>query len=185
MLTTTHRLTGAATGLAFAVGTGQPPGQALISMTVATVTSGGATSPDIDLRGGWRFVDKLLPDEYAGHGGPFRHRGLAHWWGVPALVAWWGLPLVPDSWHWVATAALLGWVSHLVGDFFFGKANRPQGRGPGIPVAPWWGHIGLGLDAGGRVEELFRWLALPALLAWQGATFVLDQGWIPTSAWGG
>jgi hypothetical protein len=181
MLATTHRLTGAATVLAFAVGAGLPTVQVLISTAVATVTSAGATSPDLDQQGSWRFVDHLLPDEYAGHGGPFRHRGLAHWWGLPAVAAWWGLPLVPEPWRWIAVAALLGWVSHLVGDFFFGQANRPQGRGPGIPMLPWWGHLGLGLDAGGRIEGLLRWLALPALLAWQGAAFVLDQGWIPLS----
>ena len=49
----------------------------------------------------------------------------------------------------------------------FGKACPFSGRGPGIPVWPWWGHLGVGLDTGGVLEALTAALVLPAALAWQ------------------
>lgn len=177
MLATTHRLTGAAAGLAVATAASADPARTLVTVAVAAVTAAGATSPDIDLRGSWRLVDKVLPDEWLGHGGPFRHRGLAHWWGLP-VAAWWASSLLPAAWRWLAVAALVGWASHLVGDFVFGQANRRQGRGPGVPLAPWWWHIGIGLDTGGILEQGVRWFVLPGVIAWQLATLAAAQGWL-------
>ncbi len=170
MMATTHRLTGAAAGLALASATAAGTLHTVGTIVIATITAAGVTSPDIDQRRGWHLADALLPDELAGHGGPLRHRGLAHWWGLPVAAAVITLHVVPGRWQWLALAALAGWTSHLFGDFVFGKASRYQGRGPGIPLAPWWWHLGLGLDTGGRLEMLVRWLGLPAVLTWQVAT---------------
>ncbi len=177
MLALTHRLTGAAAGLAVAAATGAGPARLAVSTAVAAVTAAGVTSPDVDQHSGWHLADDLLPDEVAGHGGPLRHRGLAHWWGLPAAAAYFGLRAVPEPWRWLALAALVGWSSHLVGDFIFGRPNRRQGRGPGIPLAPWWWHVGLGLDTGGWTEALVRRIALPGVFGWQLATLALAHGW--------
>jgi hypothetical protein len=81
-----------------------------------------------------------------------------------------GWALLPVAWHWVVAAALAGWVSHLVGDLVFGKADVRSARGPGIPTAPWWGHVGLGLDVDGLLERVVvQRVVLPCLLAWQTA----------------
>ena len=39
----------------------------------------------------------------------------------------------------------------------------------GIPLAPWWWHIGLGLDSGGTLEACARWTVLPAAVVWLAA----------------
>lgn len=162
----THRLTGASAGLALAVALSWSPLQAAAGMTLSVLVSGGRLSPDADEYPWWHLLDRLLPDEWLGHGGPLRHRGLSHWWGLPAAVGA-AVPLVPPSLRWVVLALLAGWCSHLVGDFLFGKPDRWADRGPGIPLAPWWGHVGLGLDTGGRLELAVRALLLPAVLCWQ------------------
>jgi membrane-bound metal-dependent hydrolase YbcI (DUF457 family) len=172
MMATTHRFTGAAAGLAVATATGAGLVHAVVTTVIATVTAAGITSPDIDQQRAWRAADALLPDELAGHGGPFRHRGIAHWWGLPVLVGYLAVRTVPMQWQWLVVAALTGWCSHLIGDFVFGKASRYQGRGPGIPLAPWWWHVGFGLDTGGRLEAIVQWLGLPAVVAWQILTLV-------------
>lgn len=172
MMATTHRLTGAAAGLAVATATGAGLVHTAVTTAIATVTAAGFTSPDIDQQSSWRTVDALVPDELAGHGGPLRHRGLAHWWGLPVLIGFLAVRTVPEQWQWLVGAALVGWCSHLIGDFVFGKANRRQGRGPGIPLAPWWWHVGLGLDTGGWLESAVRWLGLPVVLTWQVLTLL-------------
>ena len=120
-------------------------------------------APDVDNRNWWRKVDGWVPDEILGAQGPLRHRGITHFWGWPALLgyaAW----ATPPSVAWVAWALTIGWGSHLLMDFIFGI------KPPGVPLLPWWGHVGLGLDSGGRFEY---WVALPALVA--------GSGWL---AWG-
>jgi len=156
---TTHRMFGAVCGTAWAVAHGMAPAQALAFAALATVTSSGPSSPDVDCYRGWRRVDTALPDEVLGAGGPMQHRGITHWWGLPAL-AWVALDHVPTGViGWVPAALLVGWTSHLIGDLLFGR-NR------GIPLAPWWWHIGVGLDTGGPTEALARWTVLPAAVVW-------------------
>jgi hypothetical protein len=172
MMAATHRLTGAAAGLAVATAAGAGLLHTAVTTGLAAVTAAGVTSPDIDQQGGWKTADAVLPDELAGHGGPLRHRGLAHWWGLPLLAGFVAVRTVPQQWQWLVGAALIGWASHLAGDFVFGKASPYQGRGPGIPLAPWWWHVGLGLDTGGWLELTVRWLGLPVVLSWQVITLL-------------
>jgi len=167
MMGTTHRLTGVCAGLAYAQVAHLGPLELFGSMVLAAGTAAGRTSPDLDQRWAWRFVDGVLPDEALGHGGPMRHRGLAHWWGLPLAAALTLPALVRPELRWVVWALIVGWCSHLIGDFVFGKPSVMQARGPGIPVAPWWGHLGLGLDTGGRLERCTQWILLPALFAVQ------------------
>jgi LexA-binding, inner membrane-associated putative hydrolase len=87
MLGSTHRLFGAASGAGLAVALGWPAWQAVASAALAAATAAGALSPDLDQRGPWRVADNVLPDEALGAGGPMRHRGLAHWWALPAAAA--------------------------------------------------------------------------------------------------
>jgi hypothetical protein len=162
-------------GLGTAIVLDWPPLQAGAAMVVALLFSAGPLSPDLDQHRGWRLTDRVLPDEALGNGGPLQHRGITHWWGLPAAVAA-TLPLVPPAAGWVLLSALAGWCSHLVGDFVFGRADRFCGRGPGIPTAPWWGHVGVGLDTGGRTESFTRALVLPAVAVWQGLVVIRVDG---------
>jgi len=162
-----HVLLGAVTGIALGTHLGMPPAQTGACAALAALA---APIPDVDNRRWWQRTDRVVPDEALGHGGPMRHRGLLHWWGIPALAA---LPLAALGLHvngvdvsWAGWAFLVGIASHLVGDFAFGQACPRQGRGPGIPLAPWWWHIGVGLDTGGPTEALARWTVLPAAVVW-------------------
>lgn len=142
----THRLFAASVSLAVSTAAGAPPWQTAGAAVISTATSAGWTSPDADQS--WlRWM-------------PGGHRGLSHWWGLPVLAAAATVSLVPADLAWVAWALVLGWSSHLVGDFVFGV------RPPGIPLLPWWGHVGLRFDSGGGLERVLRW-AWPALLLWQ------------------
>lgn len=142
----THRLFAASTSLAISTGYGQPAWQTGAAAVIATASAAGWTSPDADQS--WlAWV-------------PGGHRGLTHWWGLPAAAALATLLFVPPEAAWAVWALLVGWTSHLVGDFLFGE------RPPGIPLAPWWAYSGIRLDSGGGIERGLRW-AWPAVLVWQ------------------
>ena len=158
----THNLLGAASGAGLGLVAGWPWWQVLASAGLASITSDGPLSPDADQFRGWRRVDDVVPDELLGNGGPMRHRGLTHWWGLPLLAAV-GVQMIPQSVHWIAWALLAGWTSHLVGDFVHGRPG--WGRGAGIPLAPWWAHVGVGLKSGGVVE---RFAVAPLLVVLLG-----------------
>ena len=162
----THHLLGAAAGLALASGLHWSPLRTGIAIVLAAAVAGGPLSPDLDQSWGWRKADRLAPDEALGYGGPMRHRGITHWWGLPASVLAL-VPLVTPDVRWAVLALLAGWCSHLAGDFVFGKRDVRSHRHAGIPLYPWWGHIGIGLDTGGSLELLTRSLVLPVLLAVQ------------------
>lgn len=147
----THRLFATSASLAASTYLAVPTWQAAAGAVVATATSSGWSSPDADQS--WlAWV-------------PGGHRGLTHWWGLPALAAVAVLVFVPPETAWALWALLIGWTSHIVGDFVFGE------RPPGIPMAPWWAYAGLGLDSGGGIERLLRWM-WPVVIGWQVWTFL-------------
>jgi hypothetical protein len=147
---------------------GLSPAQTVTSVVVAGLASWG---PDVDQLAGWKAIDRPIPDEELGHGGPLKHRGITHFWLWPVLAAASAHTADLGDAGWVIWALILGWTSHLLGDFIFGE--RPKG----IPLAPWWAYIGLGLNSGGRIE---RWLFVPAfalgtlwwVTGWPGADYV-------------
>ncbi len=159
----THRLFAASVSLAVSAGSGIPMWQGVASALIATATSAGWTSPDADQT----WLRRM----------PGGHRGLLHWWGLPALLAVATLLYIPPDTAWAIWALLLGWSSHLVGDFIFGE------RPPGIPMAPWWQYAGLGLNSGGVTERILRW-AWPVVLGWQVWSYHSGLIW-PGAAWPG
>ena len=140
MLGPTHRLTGAVAGAGWAVYTDQPTLSVALAALVATASSAGWGSPDVDQSGPFVWAGRAL-----GPAGRLvaHRRGITHWWALP-LAAWmWAVPGLPGEVAWSATALLLGWMSHLAGDAVFGR----------VPIAPGWGPmVGLGLRTGGWVE---------------------------------
>lgn len=170
MNTGTHHLCGFVAGLAAAAVLPLPLAQAVGLVAVSTVVSGGALSPDMDQRKWWRLLDKIVPDEWLGNGGPLQHRGITHWWGIP--VAGVVLAVFTVGFPWWAWALTVGWASHIAGDAVFGA--KSPGRGPGVPLGPWWGHHGAGFHSGGRGEifvgrPVLVFLAVGFLLAMSGA----------------
>lgn len=145
----THHAGGAVLGLAVAAVAQQLGAETAIGIyAVSTVTAAGWLSPDVDQSWWWRRLDKVLPDELLGEGGPLQHRGITHWWGV--TVGWavlWVVAsvAVPAVW-WVGAGHVAGWTSHLLLDRVFGRrVITPQGAvvvRAGIPLAPWWNHTG-------------------------------------------
>lgn len=161
---TTHRLLGACSGVALGTAAGWQWPQILAAGWLATLTAGGRTSPDVDQHWIWTTADRWLPDEWLGNNGPMQHRGVAHWWGLPAGIGALAWSTMPGHLVWIVYALLAGWGSHLVGDYLFGRAGG--GRGPGIPFAPWWNHRGIGLAVGGTLERVVMGL-LPFVLLGQ------------------
>lgn len=158
MMGPSHRLLGALAGAVYATVEGQPPSVVAMTALVATATSNGITSPDADQSDGWRTLTGVLPAWAR------RHRGLSHWWGLPAL-AWLLVPYLDPQVHWAAHALIVGWASHLAGDAVFGK----------VPLAPWGIYAGLGLDTDGALESgvrIFRWRTPSALRLALGAALV-------------
>jgi hypothetical protein len=181
-----HSALGASFGFGFAAAAGLAPWQAFTAAGIASVFAAGRwLSPDVDLNPAWRVADDLIPDELLdrrrirgwspGKGGPLQHRGITHWWGIPAAAA--GLLVAAYTawspwWWWLPAAVIAGWVSHLAGDFCWGMAHPASGRGGGIPFAPWWGHRGLEWDVDGPWEHLATRLVMPVVLAGQGLAAV-------------
>lgn len=111
-----------------------------MSGLVASATSHGWASPDVDQTEPWVRVRQALPKP---HARLLNHRCLSHWWGLP-LAAYPAAQVgLPAEAVWPATMLLVGWVSHLLGDLLFGE----------LPVDPWGRRtVGLGLDTGGFLE---------------------------------
>jgi hypothetical protein len=192
-----HSALGASFGFGFAAAAGLEPWQAFASAGLAAVFSAGRwLSPDVDLNPAWRVADELIPDELLdrrrisgwspGKGGPLQHRGITHWWGLPAFAAV-GVVVVCSGWlpwwsWWLPAAVISGWVSHLFGDFCWGMGDPSTGRRGGIPLAPWWCHVGLEWDVDGAWEHLFTRWVMPPILAVQGLAAVGVLGRVMSAA---
>lgn len=140
MLGPTHRTLGFLCGVAVASAADQPWSMVAMSGLVASATSHGWASPDVDQTEPWVRVRQALPKP---HARLLNHRCLSHWWGLP-LAAYPAAQVgLPAEAVWPATMLLVGWVSHLLGDLLFGE----------LPVDPWGRRTaGLGLDTGGFLE---------------------------------
>ena len=151
MMGPSHRLLGAVTGAAYATFVGDDLAHVVVSAAVATVTSAGWLSPDVDQSRPAFWLRRM------GARRLLRHRtGLTHWWALPVL-AWLALPLVDPSARWIVAALVLGWASHLLGDGVFGR----------VPVVPVVGPmVGLRLRTGGVVETVGARLCLGFALGW-------------------
>lgn len=140
MMGNTHRLFGAVCGAAYGHAIGADMATIIMTASMASVFSHGATSPDMDQKKPWVRFNRWTPAIFD----PLlAHRRLSHWWGLPVL-AWFGIHAMPEHLQVPFIAALVGWVSHIVGDAIFGK----------IPVSPWGGwYVGVGLETGGFIES--------------------------------
>jgi len=164
-----HYALGASAGLVYAQLAPVTWWQGILAVPVAAGVSYAAVSPDIDQSKLWRWLDKPVPDEALGNGGPMQHRGVSHWWGIFAALTWvWWTATPRDLWFGllfaVLGAVMAGWWSHLAADAVVGRAG--QGRRAGVPLLPWWAHIGLGFKCGGPVERALTYVVPVAVLAW-------------------
>lgn len=148
---------------------------------VATATSGGRLSPDADQYRGWRRLDRWVPDELLGHGGPLSHRGLSHWvaWG-PIVAVLWPLLVWPTPAHeawWVGVGVGTGWASHCALDYVYGKTVRsPEGLllvHAGVPTVLWFRHRG-GIWTSGGPGSRFAGVLLAGVAV--GQAYVLATG---------
>jgi membrane-bound metal-dependent hydrolase YbcI (DUF457 family) len=165
MRTPTHHLFGVVTALALIHWAPPVTGATATAayIATATATAGGKLSCDVDNQSWWKTLDRWLPDEILGNGGPMQHRGLAHWWGIPAALAVAVyLGRFPAELAPVALGVVTGWGSHIAGDLMFGRGNARYGLKRGVPLLPWGWHVGLGLKADGWTEHAVNALLLPA-----------------------
>jgi hypothetical protein len=86
-----HRRFAASASLAVSAASGTPAWQTAAAAVIATATPAGWTSPDADQS----WLNWL----------PGGHRGLLHWWGLPALPAYAGLGFNSGG----ATERILRW----------------------------------------------------------------------------
>ena len=150
---TAHRLFAVSVQIAVGAGLHEPVWQVVVGIPFAVAFAAGPTSPDLDDTKSWKKMDRWLPDEWLGEGGPMQHRGLLHWWGIPALVGLFVyLYAMNTPITWAAWAVIAGWGSHVVSDCIFGKSG--YGTQKGIPLLPWWAHIGFGFKSNGYVQHL-------------------------------
>lgn len=142
MLGPNHRIAGVVAWGTLAVPLGANLPELAGGLFIAAATSHGRLSPDADR---YPILCKIIP------GG---HRGVLHWWLLPALLLWFA-PRFGGFW-WIAAAVGLAWASHIITDGIFGS----------IPLLPrvtrrGWLKGGLGLRTGGRVE---KWVAVPLII---------------------
>ncbi len=177
-----HRVLAVGVVLAAAHTWSMPAGQVWVMATVASVTGGGAMSLDVDNQRWFRRLDRWVPDEWLGNGGPLQHRGLLHWWGWPALLAAFVTrgPTFPVLASWALWGVVAGWVSHLIGDFLQGAQNPMYGLRAGIPLMPWWWHIGTGIPCGSLRAKTMNWTVY-ATTVWAAATLVFHAPLLPST----
>ena len=161
METKHHRPVGVALALGMAHIHHIPPLGVAVTVATAAVAAGGWTSPDLDNSGWWKRLDRWLPDEWLGGGGPLAHRGLLHSWMIPAVVWVAALHLSGVS-GWLVLGVAYGWASHVAADGIFGHGG--YGHGKGIPLVLWFCHVGGWFRADGWPERCAGRLAYVAAL---------------------
>lgn len=145
MMGPSHRLFGALFGAGFASLAGADTPTMVAATLISTAMSYGNSSPDMDQDAGWKEISSKT-----GMGWLLAHRHLTHWWGIPLALAW-PITAIDPAQQWPFWALWLGWVSHLVGDFIFGK----------LPLLPWGGvWLGIGLKTDGLLEHAFLGISL-------------------------
>lgn len=143
-----HRASTALLCLTVAQCAGWEPRRQLVALGIGAVFGGGALSPDCDAYGWWRALDRYLPDEWLGHGGPLIHHGITHWPGTALLVGWLAaMPATLLGATWAGWLVGLAWLGHQAGDWLIGYGGQDVRQG--IPLLPWWAHHGLGLGRSG------------------------------------
>lgn len=178
-----HRVLAVGVVLAAAHTWSMPAGQVWVTGAVAALTGGGVLSPDVDNQRASRRLDGVLPDEILGGGGPLQHRGITHWWAWPALLAvflTWG-PAVPTVASWALWGVTAGWAAHLLGDFAQGAGNPQWGLKAGVPLGPWWWHVGTGIACGSATARVMNG-AVYAATVWAAVTLLLGLPLVPSQA---
>lgn len=137
------------------------------AVTGALLTAAAGNDPlNVAVCFGMGYACACLPDHIEEPLG-LKHRGMSHSWELVACMmalAYW-LPPIVDYAVW---GFALAWLSHLTGDWLYGKAG--WGRGAGIPMFLGRHHMGLGLlKVNGWSEPKVRWilrvLRWPTLIA--------------------
>lgn len=167
MMGRSHRILGALAGATYAVTAGQRGSVVVVAAVVATASSHGPTSPDGDQVGQWWPALTGMAPKWV-----HKHRGLLHWWGLPA-AAWLAVPALDPQVQWAVHALIIGWASHIAGDALFGR----------VPLLPWGCNWGARLDTDGPLESgvrVLRWRTPSALrvvlLAALGYVLLLGTG---------
>lgn len=151
-----HRILGGLAGAVVATIQGGTFTTVAMTAIVATCVAHGWSSPDVDQTDPWRAVARALPGPL---GRAMRHRGITHWPGW-VVLAWWGIQSMPPDTQWALTALLIGWASHIFGDFVFGV-------GGGVPMLPWAaGYVGLPFKTGGFLEKQVVRVGMSLMLAY-------------------
>lgn len=159
MLGTGHRVVASSGWVALTAFTGMPAWQTAAGVIPAVAFSAGITSPDVDNTRLWK---KLVAATNTGD--VLGHRRLMHWWGLPAVAAGWAQSVGVPFLIW---AAIFGWASHVAADCLVGR--RGYGTPEGVPLLPWWCHVGAGLKCGGIGERLlviFAALGAAVVVVW-------------------
>lgn len=146
MMGPSHRVAGVVAWLAVAPALGIHGWPILAGAMFAGATANGRLSPDADR---YPWLTKIIP------GG---HRGILHWWVLPAVAIWY-VSHMTGPYQWQVAAVSVAWASHIATDGVFGR----------IPMLPRlirggksrWRYFGLCLKTGGRIEQ---WVAVPSFV---------------------
>lgn len=158
MLATGHRIVAANIVLAIPMDSAEKA----LMLAGAVLFSAGRFSPDLDAREPARTI--------------FGHRGILHWWGLPAIAA---VALCIAGAPIYLYGPVIGWGSHIFpADYVFGKAG--YGTGEGVPLWPYKDspRLGLGFKVSGRFvghsgPELTATIVLGTVLFFQAVYFLM------------